>query len=244
MTLRFATYNIRNGDADDGPNSWPYRKEALLATLRQLDADVLGLQEVLRDQLQFILSEMPDYTSIGVGRLDGREEGEFAPILYRGDRLTADETGWFWLSTTPDVPGSKAWDTACERLCTWCHLRTNGGSALVFNTHLDHVSPEARLNGMRLILSRSQDGPAVIMGDFNAEPNEAPIQALQAAGFLDSGAAIDGSTFHNWTGASGGRIDYIFGREVSMGAAFIVTDQIGGRHASDHFPVAASVKLK
>jgi endonuclease/exonuclease/phosphatase family metal-dependent hydrolase len=241
VSLQFATFNIRNGDADDGSNSWLYRRETLLKMIQQLDADVLGLQEVMIYQLQYILEQLPEYASVGVGRIDGREEGEYAPILYRKEKVAAKEAGWFWLSETPEAPGSKSWETACERICTWVSLESPGLELKVLNAHLDHISQEAQLRGSQLIASRSGTGPSIAMGDFNTLPGSPPIQAFQDAGFEDSGTNLQGSTFHDWGQMEYGRIDYILARQVSIGPARIVTTQLDGRHASDHYPVVAVV---
>jgi endonuclease/exonuclease/phosphatase family metal-dependent hydrolase len=241
VPLQIATYNIRNGDADDGSNSWLFRREALVKMLQRLDADVLGLQEVMVYQLQYILEQLPEYDFVGVGRIDGREEGEYAPILYRKDRFQANGAGWFWLSETPEIPGSKSWDTACERICTWASFESPGLQIMVMNAHLDHISEEAQLRGAQLIAARSGAGPAIAMGDFNTLPGSPPIQAFQEAGFQDSGLNLEGSTFHDWGKTEYGRIDYILARQILIGRAQIVEDKIDGRHASDHYPVVATV---
>lgn len=240
MTLRLATFNIRNGDAEDGPNSWPHRKDVVVQMLREIDADIFGLQEVMDYQLRFIVGALPEYQSVGVGRIDGASEGEFAPILFREDRLTAAESGWFWLSETPDVPGSVSWNTACERICTWARF----GDLIVANTHLDHLSEEARLEGVRLILRRVSADTVVVMGDFNAFPADEPIQEMARHGFLDSGSSLQGSTFHDWGAMEWGRIDYIFGKGLRMSPAQIVIKKIGGRDASDHYPVVATADFE
>lgn len=242
-TFKVCSFNIRNGDADDGPNSWPHRADTVVRLLQQIDADIFGLQEVLEAQLDSILDGMPEYASIGVGRIDGAVEGEFAPILFRTDRLKLVDYGWFWISETPEIPNSKSWETACERICTWCDFTFKGNSFRAMNTHLDHISEEARLEGAKLLLSRTNDLPTVIMGDFNALPEEAPVQAIRSSGFLDSLEGKSKSTFHNWGTEDNGQIDYIFFRDLGLDWSWVIEEQQNGRDASDHYPVVATVRL-
>jgi endonuclease/exonuclease/phosphatase family metal-dependent hydrolase len=237
VKLRVATYNIRNGDADDGPNSWPLRKELTVECIRDLDASIIGLQEAMSYQLDYIMNALPDYAFVGVGRIDGAKEGEFAPILYRKAELQPSDAGWFMLSETPEVPGSTSWNTACERICTWADF----GRLNVFNTHLDHISEEARSKGVELILSRIK-GHALVMGDFNDCPGDVPVQRMIESGFADACAGEDTFTFHDWGRAEGGRIDYIFGRGVMVSDGTVHAKARNGRHGSDHFPVSALIE--
>ncbi len=237
MIIRAATYNIRNGDADDGPNSWEHRKSTLVNIIQRLDADVLGLQEVLDYQLDFILECLPEYESIGVGRIDGNRQGEFSPILYRQMNVKLNESGWFWISETPDVSGSKSWQTACERICTWANFE----GLSVANTHLDHVSEDARREGIRLILARQVEGPSLVMGDLNALPSEEPMRLLLDAGYVDACQGYDGGTFHNWRTEPESRIDYLMGRHVRFIDPIIYRNADTGKDGSDHFPVSASI---
>ncbi|MBP7049625.1 MAG: endonuclease/exonuclease/phosphatase family protein [Phycisphaerae bacterium] len=113
------TFNIRYGNADDKGDGWPNRREMVFDVLRRHDPDVVGLQEALRFQIDEIRAALPQYAEIGVGREDGKTEGEYSAILYRKDHLALDDSGTFWLSDTPEVPGSITWGNACTRVCTW-----------------------------------------------------------------------------------------------------------------------------
>lgn len=235
--LKVCSFNIRNGDADDGPNSWPHRAQTVVDLLREIDADIFGLQEVMDYQLDFILQQLPEWGFVGVGRIDGDREGEFAPILYRKRFFQPKEQGWFWLSETPEIRGSKAWDTACERICTWADF----GGFRFYNTHLDHVSEEAQRRGVELILSRMDAGPTIVVGDFNVLPTDPPIRAMLDAGFADAIKPASQSTFHNWRTEVYGQIDYIFARGFRSMSAQVWVEPRNGRDASDHFPVVADM---
>lgn len=191
-SLQLMSFNIRYATASDGENSWPNRRPLVRDLIRAHDPDVLGLQEVLKSQLDALRDDLPQYSTIGVGRDDGRTAGEYAPILYRADRFVATDGGTFWLSDTPEVPGSKAWGNTLPRICTWVRLTERGGvpqggragdSFYIFNVHLDHQSEPSRRRAAHLlaerILARAFPAdPMFVTGDFNC-PDESPaIQFL------------------------------------------------------------------
>jgi endonuclease/exonuclease/phosphatase family metal-dependent hydrolase len=242
MQVRFATFNIRNSQADDGENSWRYRKEAVASAIKEIDPDVIGIQEALTDQMDFLRSHLDGYDFVGVGRIDGSNEGEFAPIFFRRSQLKLRGSGWFWISESPEVAGSKSWDTACERICTWAGLESAGREFKVFNTHLDHVSPLARSMGAKMILERVEDGPCIVTGDFNCQPQDEPVQLFLTNGFSDSGAGDSSDTFHGWR-STASRIDFIMGRNVELTGYRIVSDRFEGRDVSDHFPVVVEIRV-
>ncbi len=240
QAFKVCSFNIRNGDAEDGQNSWPYRADTVVELLKQIDADLFGLQEVMDYQLTSILEGLPDHGVIGVGRLDGESKGEYAPILYRKSKFLPVRSGWFWLSETPSVPGSMSWDTACERICTWADF----GAFQFYNTHLDHVSALAQLRGAQLILGRMEDSPTLLTGDLNVVPTDPVIEFIRSVGFADAIAPVSQSTFHNWRTEELGQIDYIFSRGLVAQSPAILTAQLHGRDASDHFAVTANFSCK
>jgi endonuclease/exonuclease/phosphatase family metal-dependent hydrolase len=244
--VRVLSFNIRNGDAGDGPNAWPHRSDLVIELLRDVDADIVGLQEVLDYQLREILQALPQYEFVGVGREDGHADGEYAPVLFRSGAWECEDAETFWLSETPDVPGSRSWQTACCRICTRAAL----GGLTVFNCHLDHVSQEAREKGMALILERISQtaGAAILMGDFNAgEANRAYRLPLEA-GMVDSFRQVhpDVPEPGTYTGfsvdlAPGEKIDHLFVRGLKVVGASVVPCGRDGRPASDHHAVYAEV---
>lgn len=256
--LRVMSFNIRYGTAEDGENSWPNRRGLVMQVIRENEPDLLGLQEALRFQLDEIGKEFPEYEMIGVGRDDGKAAGEYAAILYWRDRFERLEADQFWLSESPATPGSRSWGSACTRLCTWARLRdaTSSESILFLNTHLDHFSEKARVNGVRLILDRIRslrrnDG-VILCGDFNAPEDSAAIKAvLDRETHLEmedtfrsaNSAPGDCGTFHGWSGTRTGiRIDYIFVAHLArpLTSASIIPLHDGNRYPSDHFPVTAT----
>lgn len=173
-SLRVGSYNIRYVAGDRGTdNDWTKRRDDLVALVRGLNLDAFGLQEVDPEQMQYLREKMPGYGFVGEHRNPDRKSGEASPVAYRKDRFDLEKQNTFWLSETPEVPGSRNWGAMCRRVCTYAVLKDKAtGKRLCFvNTHLDHMSELANTNGMRLILNRMKDFaagmPVVLTGDHN-----------------------------------------------------------------------------
>ena len=186
--IKVGTYNIRNQNGDIGtPNAWDLRKADVAATLCKQDLDVFGLQEVRPGQADFIKEKMPQYTMVGVHRDDGKRKGEASPVFFRKDRFDVIGSGTFWLSETPDVPGSRSWGAACTRICSWSLLkdRKSGKKFCFANAHTDHKSALACKNGMLLIIEKMREfapkgTPIVFVGDHNCREESEPAKAVAA----------------------------------------------------------------
>lgn len=271
LPLHVMSFNIRYGTANDGQNRWENRRDMVFDVLRKHQADVVGLQEALRFQIDQIRQALPKYGEIGVGRDDGRTKGEYCAILYCRDRFGVDESGTFWLSDTPEVAGSITWGNACTRICTWARLveKKSGRAFYVFNLHLDHVSQPSREKSMVLltqrIMNRTHPDTFVVTGDFNAGEDNPAILYLKGKSSLgeahqdkskNPAAMVDTfrllhpdatevGTFNGFVGnRKGEKIDYVFatsGAEVLE--AQILHDEVDGRYPSDHFPVTARLRL-
>ena len=187
IELKLMTFNIRYGTADDGPDSWKFRREFVADVMRAGDYDVIGMQEALADQIDYLKTQLPGYASVGVGRDDGAAKGEFSPILYREGKFTLAASGTFWFSETPEQPGSKAWKANLPRICSWARLveKASGRAFSVFNLHLDHESAYARERSVELLAAKvreiSGEGPVVVMGDFNTGEESQPVRYLKGA---------------------------------------------------------------
>jgi len=155
--IRVASYNIRMDTQSDSLNAWEYRKDKVNALIRFYDMDIFGTQEGFLHQLQD-MARMTEYAYFGSGRDDGKTAGEHSAIFYRKDRFELLETGDFWLSETPDVPG-KGWDaTCCNRICSWGKLKekSTGKTFYVFNVHFDHQGVVARQESGKLMIKKMQ----------------------------------------------------------------------------------------
>jgi endonuclease/exonuclease/phosphatase family metal-dependent hydrolase len=262
--FRVMSFNIRNSRAQDGANAWPKRTELIFATIAQYGPDLIGFQEVLADQYDMLVARLPEYGFSGVARDDGDRKGEWSCVAYRKDRFTVVRKGDFWLSETPTVIGSKSWDAALTRLCSWVRLREIGTDReYVFaNTHFDHKGVIARQESSRVLsreLSEIARGvPAILVGDFNiTEDNPAYTVLVRpsepgALPWIDTYRALyptrqpDESTFHGFKGgAAGSRIDFIFHTShFRTTAAAIDRTEQNGLWPSDHYAVTATVKLE
>ena len=258
QTLRVATYNIRYHNPDDGEHAWPHRKDRVISTIRFNGAHLIGMQEVLKDQIDDLSSALTEYKWLGVGRDDGKEAGEYSPIFYRSDRLEALESGTFWLSKNPDVPGSKDWDAAITRIVTWARFRDlrTDSTFYHFNTHFDHRGERAREKSAELIAHRASkvagNLPILVTGDFNFVETTPGYNVLTQT--LRDAYYVSEEPHHGPSGTFSGfevgarqlknRIDYIFvNNNVRVLQHAILSDQWDGAYSSDHLAVIATVQL-
>ncbi|HYO24461.1 MAG TPA: endonuclease/exonuclease/phosphatase family protein [Lacipirellulaceae bacterium] len=255
--VRVMTFNIRYNTPADGDNRWDARRDLAIKTIADYRPDVLGVQEALRDQVDALTLALPGYACVGVGReADGG--GEYSPLLLRMRRFDVMAAGTIWLSDTPDVPGSRTWGNTLPRICTWARVldRATGRRVALFNTHWDHQSQPAREGSGRLIAERvaqlaAAGEPAIVVGDFNAAPDNPAIRLLTRQGALltDTYGVLypddAAGTFHGFTGTPlTGKIDGVFvSKGWSTREAAIVRVEHQGRRPSDHFPVTAVVEL-
>ena len=250
VELTVMTYNLRFSTADDGPNAWPNRRDALLGLVREHDPDVLGVQEALADQIDDLRAWLPGHDVLGSGRDDGLRKGEHASLLYRRDLFGLREGGTRWVSPTPKKPGSLAFDARITRVFSWGEFfHASGRLILIANAHLDHQSEGARRLGGEMMrdLVVEKNLPSLVMGDFNCAANEPPVLALTDKGLLKEALpkAVS-NTYHGFNDAStkGPMIDHILHtKEWSALSAEIDRRRVGGRMPSDHFPVIARLRL-
>lgn len=251
--LKVMSYNIRMGVAKDGTNSWEYRYPATALMLQDQMPDVFGVQEAFEFQVRFIEDNFADYDSVGVGRDNGKSEGEFMSIFWNKKTVKMVKWGTFWLSETPEKP-SKGWDAACKRTATWALMKDKktGKHFYYVNTHLDHRGSEARRQGLNLIVSRideiNQKGyPMVLTGDFNMKPDDAALTGLEQR--MQSARKIAPKTDNHATlnlwgkGKADMVIDYIYVSGFSACPEYHTVNEKYGqwKYISDHYPVYAKL---
>ncbi|MFO0806212.1 MAG: endonuclease/exonuclease/phosphatase family protein [Gemmataceae bacterium] len=263
--IKVMSFNIRYGTAKDGENHWDKRKDFLAATIKVFNPDLLGTQETLGFQRDFLAAKLPGFGVFGVGRDDGKEKGEMMAVYWRKDRFEKQDGGHFWLSERPGTPGSKSWDTSLPRMATWVKLKEtrkpDAKPVLFMNTHFDHMGKKARLESAKLIRERiatlGKDCSVILTGDFNAGEGSEPYKALfDAAGKDDSPVmdslrtfcpkkeADEGTITAFKAGANNSsRIDWIgVSRDWQVVEAGIDRTEKNGRTPSDHFPVTARLR--
>jgi len=184
LNLKIMSFNIRRGTAQDGRNSWVFRRHLVREVLTQYHPDVLGLQEALDFQIADIHSILPGYKMNGVENSRGSKVLHNA-IFFNAECFDLSEQGLFWYSDTPDLPGSKGWGNIMPRTCAWVRLidRASQQPFYFYNTHLDHLSPHSRKNSVALLMqriqARSNPDAFILTGDFNAREKSAPIKFLK-----------------------------------------------------------------
>ena len=271
LELRIMSFNIRYGSANDGDNHWKNRKEMVFDVLRDHKPDIVGLQEALDFQIAEIRKAVGKYGLIGVAREDGMTDGEFSCLLYDISLYDVSESGTFWFSNTPHIPGSNHWGNACVRICTWARFieKKSGKAFYVFNLHLDHRSQPSREKSAVLLTERIKNrnfaDPFIVTGDFNTGENNPVVTYLKgktsltgANGRLSQNPVPMVDTFrvlhpdvkdvrtgHGFRGTrKGNKIDYVFvPSSIKVLEAQILYDNIDGRYPSDHYPVNATLHL-
>ncbi|MBO4620287.1 MAG: endonuclease/exonuclease/phosphatase family protein [Victivallales bacterium] len=255
VPFRIMTFNVRT-PRDKAPNHWKARIPRIQAVMEKYQVDLIGVQELTPRQKAALLSSGTPYEAVGVGR-EVDQGGEQCCILYRKERFECLASGTFWLSETPEVVGSRSWNSACRRICTWARLRDRrtGQTFLHFNTHLDHISEEARQKGTELILSRieamAQGLPCFLTGDLNCRADSPAVQAILRK-LKDSKSASESphegptQTYHayryNPDKPGKSEIDFIFFQgELRVLKHITISDHDGDEYPSDHFPVLAEV---
>jgi endonuclease/exonuclease/phosphatase family metal-dependent hydrolase len=254
--IRVMSFNIRYGLAADGDNHWQHRKGLTLARIRAFDPDLLGLQECRDDaQADFVREGLLDYHCIGVHRGGpGDTALEMAPLLFRRSTFELLETGCFWLSETPETPGSMSWGSAYPRTVTWARLTSLAtGAVLTYvNTHFDYEPAAIDGNAccLRHWLDQNHRGtPLILTGDFNADKESYAYRLLAGEGMLrDAHRQVclcdhDDTTFHAF-GHPEERapIDWILvSGQFRVLAAGIDRWHQGTLYPSDHYPVTATL---
>ncbi|HEY1189898.1 MAG TPA: endonuclease/exonuclease/phosphatase family protein, partial [Gemmata sp.] len=265
VPVRVMSFNIRYGTARDGDNRWDLRKVFLAETVAAFDPDLLGTQETLADQRDFLAQKLKGYEGLAAGRDDGKEGGEMAALFYRAARFEKLGGGHFWFSDTPDTPGSKGWDAALPRVATWVKLKDrtapDGRPVLFLNAHLDHRGKTARVRSAELIRAKvaelGKGCRVVVTGDFNAGEGSGPYTALFGPADQKPSPLVDTfraqhpargkneGTFCDFkaAGTDGDRIDWIgCSRDWDVRLAGIDRTSRDGRTPSDHFPVTAVLR--
>ena len=259
--LHVMTFNIRLHTKADSLNAWPYRKDNVASQILFHHVHLLGVQEALHDQMTDLQERLPRFKYVGGARDDGKQKGEYSAIFYDSTRLQALETKTFWLSLTPEVPGSKSWDAAITRIVTWAKFkdRKTGKTFFAFNTHFDHMGKEARKESAKLLLQKISSiagkMPSIITGDFNAKPADEPIQLLTDKNnplHIVNAKELSVTPHYGPAGTFNGfgpkerddqPIDYIFLKGTWKVKAHATLSQTwNGRFASDHFAVLATVE--
>lgn len=264
QSLYVGTYNIRYNNPDDiaEGNAWKQRCPHLCDFINFEQPVIFGAQEVLVDQLHDLQKGLDHYSTLGVGREDGKEAGEYAAIFFKSDALKCLDSGYFWLSETPNKP-SLGWDAACIRICTWGKFEDKASKKtfFFFNTHMDHVGTKARRESAHLILNQikaiAKNNHVIFTGDFNVDQTDEIYKIFSDSGFLRdcyANAKQRMAPIGTWNDymqdyRDMARIDHIFvSNDFNIEHYGIFTNSywLGKtrRNISDHYPVMVKLQMK
>ncbi len=260
-SINVMTFNIRIDNPKDGKQNWQYRKNNVLRMINFYDLDIIGMQEVFIQPLNFLKGNLKQYNVIGVGKDDGKEKGSFNPIFYKKDKFEELRSGTFWLSETPNKI-SKGWDAGLNRIATWAIFKdkASGKEFFFMNTHFDHRGKLARLESARLLKKKAielgGDLQAILTGDFNLIPESEGIKTLaQENGnhtIVNSSTIAKHRYGPNWTGYGFQNrpfenrkvIDYIFVNKISKVHRYaVLSEKLNDLQLSDHCPVFVQIEL-
>ena len=258
QNLKVMSYNIRLDLQSDGPNKWDERKESMLALINYYEPELFGIQEGLPHQVNYLSDNLEDYAYIGVGRDDGKNEGEFSAIFYNETTYTVTNDTTIWLNETGKV-GQLGWDAACPRICTYglFENKVTHMKVWMFNTHFDHMGNTAREESAKLILKtiekvNTENLPVVLSGDFNLTPDTKPIQTIKAnmSDTYDVSEKAPYGPIGTFSGFDPGKvltdkIDYIFVKGFEVESIRHIDDRRNDNYfVSDHLPVLSVLKVK
>ena len=257
-TLTVMTYNIFHdaGDPTRGVPPWLQRRDAVVGLIRSEAPDVLGLQEAKVWQVDWLLSELPEYAAVARGPYAdaGVEDAETTAILFLRERFALRESGHFWYSESPDLPGSYGSETfggmASPRMATWVRLGAQDTPQTlgfyVFNTHFiaDGRASDAglaRFKSAELLVARiteraQRDAPFLVVGDLNTGPGSWPLRYLMGSR-CESGDPCpeprgDPRMIDTWDARhpgdprSGSRCDAVTGEEGSRVDHILISDTL------------------
>ena len=266
-TIKVMTYNLKFASPTFKP-AWSVRREWQVDLIKKYRPDIIGTQEGLKEQVDFLMDALTDYVVIGEGRKGG-DDDEHMAIFFRRDRFRLREMGTFQLSETPEVLGSGP--RVNPRIVTWARLaiinRPAEGQAspypmdyrdhwentqefYVFNTHFFTRNRDlAKLNSAKLIMERinafnrfgewTKERPVFLMGDFNARPGGDVYRTFVGEEGADDPRLLKDSI-------KGGRgIDWILYKgNVNVLHYEKVDYNVDGVYPSDHKPVLVEFQVR
>ena len=252
--IKMMSYNLRCiSPTDWGKKGWFYRADLIIDIIADEKPGIIGFQEATKWHYSYLVDSLKGYDSVITYR-DDAFNSEGCPIFYNTELYTLVDKGSFWLSKTPEVP-SKSWGAQYNRVCSFVILteKATNKDFVVFNTHLSHVSDEARINGIQVVLDKiSQFGslPSVIMGDFNAEEGSVTYKSV-TENFLDAKYETENSselhTYNGWNNPEKfKRIDYfmISKKGIKVNLYNVLTGIRNGELTSDHCPIIIEIILE
>lgn len=253
--IKITTFNLRYAWDHDGKNSFIYRADGILEKINTEMPDVICFQEGTDKNIPFLKRNLTDY-NIVFNQRETDFSGEGLATAYRRDRLELLELKFFWLSETPEKPGSRFKEqSVCPRICQCLLFKRimDGKLFRAYNIHLDHEGEGARTLGIKVVLEHIKEDvsrmpmPFFLMGDFNSTPESEAVSYCN--GYADVPVTDLTShipfTYHEF-GKKQDKIDYIFADRITAELPHSVTpwdDEANGVYLSDHYPVCLETEL-
>jgi endonuclease/exonuclease/phosphatase family metal-dependent hydrolase len=239
-TLKVATLNIWHDQHD-----WPARLPLVVDALRRVDADVVGLQEVLQDAAKGLPNQAATLAeALGYRMVFVSTDAEGAPRRYGNailSRLPIVAEDWKTLEPLDDY-----------RTAVRVRLTAGRTPIEVVNTHLHHTAEGAPIRARQVadLLAWIGQGasPLVVMGDFNAGLEDPGLGAFTGGRFVSALPRFAARTTLNPAHGHAERvIDHIFAEATAfepVSASVFAAEPVHGVWPSDHFGVAATLVLR
>ena len=228
------------------------RRGAVGTIIMKYLPDVLGIQEGKTEWLGYLNRQFSGiYASVGTGNSENGYTETYNNIYYNTAKFTLIEGGTFWLSDTPDVPGTKFSSSKRVRTATYAvlELKKDGSRILYVNTHLDNLSETPRLEQLEVLLGfiDKYDYPTVITGDFNSNMTSNVYRKITAGKtftthrvLLDSrevaAEAYKYGTYNGLKPGGTGILDYCFVSDGDFNVSLyrVNTELVNEVYPSDH----------
>ena len=268
--ITLMTYNLKFASLTY-KTSWETRRDMQVEMIRKYNPDIIGTQEGLKEQIDYLAAQLPEYVVVGEGR-QGGDDDEHMAIFYKRDKFRLRELSSFALSKTPEIIGSGP--EVNPRIVTWGRFAfieepiegiesnypsdyrghwKNTQEFYVFNTHYfnGRFASLERLNASKLIMEKikpldrfgkwTADRPVFLMGDFNCRPGSDPHRV-----FVGDADEKDTDLFidTNITGDPK-EIDWILYKGNIKALEYEEIDyNINGVYPSDHKPIFVKLWIK
>ena len=251
--LKIITSNIRFSNPNDGIHDWPNRLPLLTSIYQNFGPDILATQEGRQIQLKELDEKLPHLELIDSHRT-WIDERMYPCLFVNSQTISVERSGDIWLSQTPDIPGSKSFDSAFPRLCTWAEvtMKATNMKLMIVNTHLDHILSSTRSNQVQVLIDQIKkisNRPLMIVGDFNESPlTEIKKNLINAFGLKDPWDEKnypEETSHHSFNGVeatNGDRIDWILMPENFECESLLMDKRsFENIYPSDHYPMLATV---
>jgi len=265
-TVKIVTFNLRYGSARDGPNSWEYRRKSVFQYFKSVQPCIMGTQEGQYFQLEDIKKNVPNLEYVGKPRSLNDPNSEYSAIFYDSSVFRMYNSDTFWLSDTPEIPGTPSWDSYHPRVCTYgvfekINNRELLNRYIIYNCHLEYRSRYSRKKSMEVINKHISDNfptyEIILLGDFNVEEKDEDVMKyINQTGWTDCYKKINPmsnmGTFHNFTGnldlfKDKTRIDYVLIKNINSlfpNQSYVDTRKYGDHYTSDHYPLVCQLSLQ